>query len=156
MDWRSPRLAEGGGHRRWRAAVDAVAAVGGEVALAGGAFDGSRGAALVDGAIGGIELLEFLHEHLVRPAGFAFEEMPEGLGDHGEMAETIVETFEPAVGLLSGSLGVGGIDGEIGDAEVLAEVFEEHGRGAFNLTPSPTPTLSPARVGDGVGDGGGL
>ena len=73
MSLGSPSLAEGGGHGGWGAAVDAIAAVGGEVSLAGGAFDGSRGAALVDGAVFGIELLEFVHEHVIGPASFAFE-----------------------------------------------------------------------------------
>lgn len=153
MSQLSPSLAEGGGHGGRGAAVDAVAAVGGEVSLAGGAFDGARGSALVDGAILSIELLEFVHEHLIGPAGFAFEESPKGLVDHGEMAEAIVETLEPAVRFVGSALGTVGIDGEIGDAHVLAKVFEEHGGRAFDLTPSPTPTLSPTRVGDGVGDG---
>lgn len=69
------------------------------------AFDGARGATLVDGAVSGIDVLEFLHEHLIRPAGFAFEQMPEGLGDHGEVAEAIIETLEPAMGFFSAALG---------------------------------------------------
>lgn len=156
MNRRSPRLAKRGCHH-WRStAVDAVSSISGKIAVAGGALDGPRGAALVDGAVLSIELLEFVHEHVIGPAGFAFEESPEGLVDHGEMAEAIVESLEPAVGFVGGALGAVRIDREIGDAHVLAEVFEEHGGRAYDLTPSPTPTLSPTRVGDGVGGGGGL
>lgn len=70
--------------------------------------------------------MEFLHEHLIGPAGFAFEESPKGLVDHGEVAEAIVEALKPAVRFVGGALGAIGIDGEIGDADVLAEIFEEH------------------------------
>jgi len=70
--------------------------------------------------------MKFVHEHVIGPAGFAFEESPEGLVDHGKMAETVVESLEPAVGFVGSALGTVGIDGEIGDAEILAEVFEEH------------------------------
>lgn len=70
--------------------------------------------------------MKLVHEHLIGPAGFAFEESPKGLVDHGEVAEAIVESFEPAVRFVGSALGTVGIDREIGDAHVLAEVFEEH------------------------------
>ena len=70
--------------------------------------------------------MKFVHEHVIGPAGFAFEESPKGLVDHGEVAEAIVEALKPAVRFVGGALGAVRIDGEIGNAEILAEVFEEH------------------------------
>jgi hypothetical protein len=78
------------------------------------------------------------------------------------MAEAVVESLKPAVGFFGGADGAIGIDGEIGDADVLAEVFEEHGgwgqRAEVQHTAGdPHLPLTPSLpLGGGVGGRGGV